>query len=407
MVILETKEELFSSLNRGIEKIVESINSEPVQDDFPDSLNRTVILRPHDKPDPDAISSSIALSKELKKYDIDSVILFHRESPFYENKALHNILDLKTNSKIVRYGTLLKALGQTELERVLSSNKHLILIDTSSISQSSPDFKFLNPSIVVDHHNGNKVSYKNALKINPETGANISFLLSYLMRDGFELDSQSTQALRISAYVGIETDTSGFLPELMSDLDYEMKEMLEAHQTDEDKILIERIKSPEIDRDVKRLYGRALLNHDFLDDKIAIYSVPNIMKDSAAVPYMTDRFFKEDKLAKAVIVYGVVDSLEDDIRYLELVASGRSLDPAINMPELFEDTFYSKAIGGKRQIFSGGSSVSQTGVSRAGATLPLSNYDEYSKDDLEELWKLESKKYMGRISEKLKITKKE
>ena len=400
----EKSEELFATLDKCIDDIVKGIEAEPVLDKLPNSLNRDVIIRPHDKPDPDAISSSIALSKELKKRNVGSYIMFHRESPFYENQAMHHMLDLKATSKIVRMANLMKGVSQREFEELISSNKFSVLVDTSSISPSSPDYGILQPSLIVDHHNGNHVTYKNAVKLVPEVGANISFLLSYLMRDGFSLDSKENQALRVSSYVGIETDTSGFMNELMTDLDYEVKEILESALTPEDRLLIDRIKSPELDRDVKRSYGKALMTHEsYLDDKLTVYCIPDILKDSAVVPYITDRFFRQDKLGKAVIVFGVADTNEDDVRYLELVASGRSLDPGINMPELFEEVFYLKKSNGKREKCSGGSSFAQTGMSRAGATIPLGEYEEHSLNDLEDIWNIEGKKYLSRLKSKLSI----
>ncbi len=399
--------DLFSSLDDCINKIVEGIEAEPENDDGLDSLSKNVIIRPHDKPDPDAISSSIALSKEFKKKDVDSYILFHRESPFYENQAMHNMLDLKATSKIVRMTNLMKGLSHREFEELISSNKFSVLVDTSSISSSSPDYGILKPSLVVDHHNGNHSTYSSAVKIAPEVGANISFLLSYLIRDGYSISSKENQALRISSYVGIETDTSGFMKELMTDLDYEMKALLEENLTSEDYSLIEKIKSPELDRDIKRSYGKALQNHEtHLDDKLTVYCIPEILKDSAIVPYITDRFFRQDKLGKAVIVFGISDTTEDDIRYLELNASGRSIDPGINMPDLFEEVFYSKMHDGKRQNCSGGSSYAQTGMSRAGATIPLKEYEEHSFDDLQDIWMIESKKYLARLKTKLSIKEK-
>ena len=391
------KEE-FKILKENLETIVDDVKKSK---NDKDSLANKVLIRPHDKPDPDAISSAIALSTELRKYNTESIILFHRESPFYENQALHNLLDLKTTSRITRLGTLKKNLGEEEFEKAISSINNSILVDTSTIYPSSLDYKFTKPKLIIDHHNGNHTQFETATSIVPDSGANISFILAYMLEQGLDINLPEHQALKVSSYIGIETDTSGFMPELMRDLDRDMKSYLDMHLTDEDKILIEKVKSPEINRNVKRLYGDALKNHStYRDDKLVIYAIPNVVKDGAIIPYVTDRFFREDKLGKAIVVFGICDYTEDDVRYLELMASGRSLDPSMHMPELFEETFYLKGPEGKRQKYSGGSSISQTGISRAGATIPLHEYEEYPETDLEKLWEIEQTKYTNRILKK-------
>ncbi len=400
----ETKSR-FSEFEHAINKLVKSVKSEEPDEDFPESLAQKVYIRPHNKPDPDAISSSIALATILSLYEVESGIYFHRESPFFQNQAMNNLLDLKTTSNITRLGTLSKKIGKSELEKILASNRHAVLLDSGGLFSDSPDYKFIHPELIIDHHSkNNSNSGKKITKITPKIGANVSLFINYLTHISVPLSEPEHQNLRISAYYGIETDTSNFMQELMTQEDLEAKETLESVLTDEDKNILYKIRHPSIDRSIKRSYGKALFKHEiYSGDKLVVYCVPGLMTDGGVVPYIADKLFREEQLGKAVVVYGISDNTEDDNRYLELVASGRSLDSTINMPELFEETFYTKGDEGKREQFSGGTSIAQTGFSKAGATIPLPEFEDYSKEDLEFIWPTLAKKYNSRITKKYDI----
>lgn len=371
-----------------------------------DSPDNILFNLGHDKPDPDCMASMMAEAKICDTMDIHQTALYNRDSGFYQNLAMMNLLNLKSNSILTRAGSMLKSEGDADFEAKMKANHNLVLTDVSFISDQFPHSEHLKPSLIIDHHdiNGNSNGLK-ILRIKPDAGANSSFYINYFMKKGIPIDSPEDSALRVASYYGIETDTANFLDDLMKPLDKEAKMYLESILTDEDEEMLAQIRNPgNVALSVKRAYGLALSNlKTYLDGKLAVYIVPEIKKkESGLVPYITDRLFTQDKIADSVIVFGASDVEEDGKRYIELIASGRSIDPIIDVVDIFGETFYTNDEQNRRRRRSGGQSGG--GFSRAGATVPLSYYVDHG-DRMSQQWDLDWRKYFDRIDKNLELSK--
>ncbi len=361
-----------------------------------------VVVFVHDRPDPDAVGSALCMKNILSEKDVDSVIHYSRESHNYQNQALFTELQLR--NELIRTGSIANAETQSGLEDYLKAIKFSIILDTENFErQMLGTYRFIKPDIIIDHHNLNG-KIDDALLINKKSGACVSILLEYMQnrKSEFPLEGKENQALRITSYLGIKTDTANFDEKRMTDLDYKAKEFLEDAMTEDDFEKITRIENPKVPRATRVAYGKALAEHDFLGDKLIYYAIPNLISDTALPSYIAERLFAEN-IGDAVLVMGAADTTEDNQRNLEVVASGRSRDSSIDIIDVFANSFYKIADNGKRVAYSGGRN-SVNDITIAGASIPFPDHAEHTKEELSSFWDLHTTKYKKRIMNRLQLS---
>ena len=153
---------------------------------------KTILIHPHNYPDPDAIAASAALRYFLKKrYQVESQIIYAGYIGRVENKALVQYLN-------------------KPLRLVRSSDWNLglkiALVDTQpGVGNNSLPVN-QRADVVIDHHPMRTVFETGIyIDIRPELGASSTILTEYLLEAGIE----PTTKLATALFFGIKTDTMG------------------------------------------------------------------------------------------------------------------------------------------------------------------------------------------------------
>jgi nanoRNase/pAp phosphatase (c-di-AMP/oligoRNAs hydrolase) len=153
----------------------------------------SVLLLPHNDPDPDAIASAVALRYLLaEKASVDGYIAYHGLISRAENKALVSYLDYPLQSL-------------SSLEDITHSSP-VALIDTQPGAGNNVFPSDSIPTIVIDHHpRRTATDSAKFADVRAQVGATSTILTEYLQSAGLEPDLQLATAL----FYGISTDTMG------------------------------------------------------------------------------------------------------------------------------------------------------------------------------------------------------
>jgi nanoRNase/pAp phosphatase (c-di-AMP/oligoRNAs hydrolase) len=153
---------------------------------------KSVLILPHNDPDPDAIASAVGLRHLLaQRLGLEAQVAYQGIIGRSENKALVRFL-----------GRPLKQLGETDLRRA----SHIALVDTQPGAGNNPLPASRIPSIVVDHHTWRPESAQAPYHdVRPEQGATSTIVTEYLQAASIE----PSEALATALFYGIKTDTMG------------------------------------------------------------------------------------------------------------------------------------------------------------------------------------------------------
>ena len=146
----------------------------------------------HDNPDPDAISSGLALKEIAKSLGVEASILYHGRIGHQENKAFVNLLGID--------------LGKME-EHDLKDFDEIALIDCSipGVNNMVPPNSYV--GIVIDHHPPGETEIKaEYIDIRPNFGATATIMTKYLQ----QLNINISKTLATALLYGIRTDTQDF-----------------------------------------------------------------------------------------------------------------------------------------------------------------------------------------------------
>jgi nanoRNase/pAp phosphatase (c-di-AMP/oligoRNAs hydrolase) len=152
----------------------------------------TVLILPHNDPDPDAIGSALGLRHLLaQKWGVESSIGYKGIIGRAENKAL------------VRYvGRPLRRLTGSDLRQSMP----IALVDTQPGAGNNALPPNVTPAVVIDHHPWRETTASSGFfDVRPTVGSTSTLLTLYLRTAGIEPDSTLATAL----FYGIKTDTMG------------------------------------------------------------------------------------------------------------------------------------------------------------------------------------------------------
>lgn len=168
-----------------------------------DTLKVAIVM--HDGPDPDCIGGGLALQRIIKSFEISTEIkmIYRGEVSHPLNKTMVNILDIRL--------TPYNVIENEEFDVYIS-------VDCVPARTPYPDKKFM---LAVDHH---KNDTKDTLiaDIRP-VGSVCSILWEYLEEEGIVLDKMvdDDEVVATAMAVGIKIDTSDFVSDNVTDLDFE------------------------------------------------------------------------------------------------------------------------------------------------------------------------------------------
>ena len=188
-----------------ISQFCDMVEKTEVEDGKPVS----VAILIHDGPDPDAIGGAIALRHILSshvKRQTETTIIYGGEISHPLNKTMVNVLGIQM--------THVKDVGPIETPPF----HHFVCVDCVPSRTVYKDYEF---SLVVDHHRNDTKETK--LKDIRPVGSVCSILWEYMTELGIELDrNDEEEAIVATAMsVGIKIDTSDFVSDNVTDLDFD------------------------------------------------------------------------------------------------------------------------------------------------------------------------------------------
>jgi len=153
---------------------------------------KSVLILPHNDPDPDAIASAVGLRH-----------LLTQRLGVATHLAFQGIIGRSENKALVRYlGRPLKQLSDGDLRRA----SHIALVDTQPGAGNNPLPLGRVPTIVLDHHAWRPESAQAPYcDVRPEQGATSTIVTEYLQAASIE----PSEALATALFYGIKTDTMG------------------------------------------------------------------------------------------------------------------------------------------------------------------------------------------------------
>lgn len=302
-------------------------------------LNRTegkmaIVLQTN--PDPDSMSSGLALSRYASAHGVDSDMIYGGRIGHQQNRALVNALNLD----------LIKA------EDVDFDDYEIYgLVDVSTHGNCALP-EHITPTIIIDHHSVVSEEVEAEHEDIVSVGATATLIANYLRYGEIEYDEDLATALAF----GILTDTLNFTRGT-THLDFATFErLLPIISTD----LLRKLQSPPLSADTLEVIRKAIRSSRVKGG----YLISNVgeIKDHDSLPQAADYLLRREGVL-TTLIYGI----ESDDVYV----SGRTNDVRLHIGKLMRDIY--------NKIGSAGGHPTA-----GGATIPLSNFDE-SKENMQAL----------------------
>lgn len=278
----------------------------------------------HNNPDPDAISSAMALKEIANSVEVKSEILYRGKIGHHENKAFVNLLDIELDQS--------KDFNDSDYKKI------------AMIECSVPGVNNLLPQdtevdIVIDHHQADIEEVKaEFVDIRPNIGATATIMTRYLQ----DLEIPIRTELATALLYGIKTDTHDFRINT-APADFMAAAYLYPLANHD---ILSRIESPSRSTEEIDVLGEAIRNRDIKGS----YLISNvgIIHDKDTLAQAADYLLTLEGIT-TTIIFG----LSGDYIYI----SGRSRDDRINIGKVMKDAFGEAKAGGH--------------ATQAGAQIPL------------------------------------
>jgi nanoRNase/pAp phosphatase (c-di-AMP/oligoRNAs hydrolase) len=263
----------------------------------------------HTNPDPDSISSAMALcaiAMEASEGKLGCRIFFDGNIGHQENRAFVNLFDIR-------------------MERItpeaLNECDHLALVDSSVPGANNGLEKAAPVNIIIDHHrNGEMAPNAEFVDIRPGMGATASILTQYLQELNLPVDTSVATAL----LYGIKADTRDFSRNTTpQDLNYAAFLL---PLTDSE--LLGKITSPSISQETLEVLGNAIRNRRIRSGYL--FSNVGYIRNRDAVPQAADLLINLEGVNTAV-VYGIGDR--------RITISARNRDIRLHIGNVMAEAF--------------------------------------------------------------------
>ncbi|MGZ4902796.1 MAG: DHH family phosphoesterase [Halobacteriota archaeon] len=264
---------------------------------------KTLGIVVHDNPDPDAISSALALKEIAASVGTEATIIYHGEIQRQENRAFVNLLDIDLVHA--------DAINPDDYDM-------LALVDTS-IPGSNPLVDLDKVGIVIDHHGVPPRDHVLFTDIR-DVGATATILTGYLEELDIDIDRQLATAL----LYGIRIDTHDYKTHVTpADLAAATHLMQLS-----DREMLTQIESPPMSLETLDIIGQAIHNKRITGS----YLITNVgfIHNTDALAQAADYLLNLEGIT-TVLVFG----LNEDRIYL----SGRSKDIRVNIGTVMTSAF--------------------------------------------------------------------
>ena len=270
----------------------------------------TLCIVTHLNPDPDSISSAMALSmiaRHASHNKLNCRILYEGDIGHQENRAFINLLEIKM---------------ERLTPQILSECNYIALVDSSAPGANNELPKTTRVNIIVDHHkNGERPpGAADFVYIRPGVGATASIMTQYLM----ELDIPVSKSVATALLYGIRADTRDFKRNVTpQDLNYAAFLL---PLTDSD--LLDKITSPSISQETVEIMGNAIRNRRIRSGYL--FSNVGFIRNRDALPQAADILIHLEGVNTA-LVYGISDQ--------NIVISGRNKDIRLHLGNVMAEAF--------------------------------------------------------------------
>jgi len=241
----------------------------------------------HTNPDPDSISSAMALSAiaaDAGTGRLKCRILYGGNIGHQENRAFVNLLDISM---------------ERITPQVLAECTYLALVDSSVPGVNNELPRNTPMHVVIDHHkNGESPQVKaEFVDVRNDIGATASIMVQYLQELGITVNKKVASAL----LYGIQADTRGFRRNV-TPADLTNAAFL-LPLTDQE--LLEKITSPAISQETLDVLGTAIRNRKIRSGYL--FSSVGFIRNRDALPQAADLLINLEGV-NTVLVFGIGDS---------------------------------------------------------------------------------------------------
>ncbi|MFY9194464.1 MAG: DHH family phosphoesterase [Methanoculleus sp.] len=274
------------------------------------SWEGTLCIVTHLNPDPDSISSAMALSmiaRHASHNKLECRILYDGDIGHQENRAFINLLEIKM---------------ERITPQVLEECNYIALVDSSGPGVNNKLPKTTRVNIIIDHHKNDEHPSVVAdfIDIRPGIGATASIMAQYLM----ELDIPVSKSVATALLYGIRADTRDFKRNVTpQDLNYAAFLL---PLTDSD--LLDKITSPSISLETVEIIGSAIKNRRIKSGYL--FSNVGYIRNRDALPQAADILIHLEGVNTA-LVYGISDQ--------NIVMSARNKDIRLHLGNVMAEAF--------------------------------------------------------------------
>jgi len=270
------------------------------------SLDGPLAVVAHDNPDPDAISSAVALERIAETAGLEAEVCYYGEINHQENRAFVNLLDYDL--------TALDA--ESELDRFGS----FAIVDHSRPGVNDGLPPETEVSVVIDHHPPRAPVEARFVDLRSNVGATSTLLAGYLR----DLGVDPGRELATGLLFGIRVDTDDFSREVDPE-DFRAAAFLHSFA---DTGALERIESPSMSPETMDAIAAAIGNREVRDD--VLVTCLGTMSDRDALAQAADRLLMLENVTTSV-VYGFADGT--------IYVSARARSTEIDLGETLRDAF--------------------------------------------------------------------
>jgi nanoRNase/pAp phosphatase (c-di-AMP/oligoRNAs hydrolase) len=275
--------------------------------------HNTLLIVMHDNPDPDSISSAVALSVIARNIGFKSKIVYGGEITHHENRAFVNLL----GAEVFRVSP-----GSYEVKRYpiiamvdCQPNGNLTILDREDYEKIK---------IIIDHHQilqhlQELIPEDAFLDIRPDVNSSASILTEYLRT----LEIPMSPELATGLFYGIYTDTKKFSK--LSDVELKAIEFLAGKVNYE---LLDKIEHPEISTETAEILAKAIMNRRIY--KNVVVSNVGFITNRDAIAESADFLLRLEGIT-TVLVFGIVDD--------RIEISARTRDVRVNIGKVLLDAF--------------------------------------------------------------------
>jgi nanoRNase/pAp phosphatase (c-di-AMP/oligoRNAs hydrolase) len=279
----------------------------------------------HNSPDPDSISTGMALQQIAAKFNIKSYIYYGGKIGHQQNRTLVNLVGVK-----------MKQVGPADdVPEILKHHGKIAIVDCERAGHNNVLPRETVPNIVIGHHQVSQEKVPGEfVDVRQNVGASATIILGYLQELSIVPDTKLATAL----LHGIRVDTAAFTRHTSPS---DLKAVAYLSPLVDPKLL-EQIESPPMTTETLDVMGRAIANRQIR----STYLVTNcgFVSDRDALPQAAE-FLLNLEGVTTVLTFG----LHEETIHL----SARSNDSRVNVGEILQRGFGEAHAGGHAQAAAG------------------------------------------------------